>query len=267
MLFYQLVGATENTRVRRATAKASGEERGREGTFWIFWHGCNSVAVGFLVFGAMLELQMERPSTILIGVLFGFTAAYFAHWQKYVSGHRRVTSQFVDVAETQLMLASVHFLTVLFGPSLWVWEIWGSWQVNHVVLAILFWRSALVILNYWLIILEGGPGEDGTTTAGTAVLSPAIPGAAVLAISYMLVNSRASAFDKVGCRGRQLCARGLAENVVFVSGELCSFGPNASLIVGSPGAVSVDSGRHLHVCQSAQQAHCRTSNQDPDRAD
>eukprot|EP00038_Savillea_parva_P002729 m.117012 g.117012 ORF g.117012 m.117012 type:complete len:424 (+) comp10938_c0_seq1:90-1361(+) len=197
VLVYQVVGATENTRVRRATAKATKTQRGKEGVFWLFWHGCNSVAVGFLVLGAMLELQMERPSTVLIGVLMGYTAAYFAHWQKYVSGHRRVTSHFVDVAETQLILASVHLLTVVCGRAVWTMKVASYWQVNHIVLALLFWRASLVVLNYWLIILEGGPGEDGTTTAGTAVLSPVIPGLLVLVISAMLVRSSASAFDKV----------------------------------------------------------------------
>lgn len=198
VLVYQLVGATENTRVRRAAADASREQRAKEGTFWLFWHGCNSLAVGFLIFGTMLELQLKRPSTILAGVVFGYTAVYFAHWQKYVSGHpRRVTSHFVDVAETQLILASIHLSTVVFGQGLWTRVIVSGWQVNHVALAFLFWRAAIVMFNYWLIILEGGPGEDGTTTAGTAVLSPVIPGASVLIVSYMLVNSSASAFDQV----------------------------------------------------------------------
>mmetsp|Transcript_2900 Transcript_2900/g.8729 ORF Transcript_2900/g.8729 Transcript_2900/m.8729 type:complete len:253 (+) Transcript_2900:237-995(+) len=145
----------------------------------------------------MLELQMEQPSTLLWGVVLGFTAAYFAHWQKYVSGHRRVTSQFVDVAETQLILAAVHLVTVVCGREIWTRVVFSDWQINHIILAGLFWRAAIVILNYWLIILDGGPGEDGTTTAGTAVLSPVIPGASVLVIAYMLVNSSASAFDQV----------------------------------------------------------------------
>jgi len=197
VLLYQFTGATENTRVRKATAKAARERTGIEGAFWIFWHGCNSVAIGFLVLGAMLELQMEQPSTLLWGVVLGFTAAYFAHWQKYVSGHRRVTSQFVDVAETQLILAAVHLVTVVCGREIWTRVVFSDWQINHIILAGLFWRAAIVILNYWLIILDGGPGEDGTTTAGTAVLSPVIPGASVLVIAYMLVNSSASAFDQV----------------------------------------------------------------------
>lgn len=71
---------------------------------WLVWHGSNSVAVGFLVLGATLTLHLRNPTSIVLGTVSGLTTCYVAHWQKYVSGHRKVVSRHVDVLETQVLL-------------------------------------------------------------------------------------------------------------------------------------------------------------------
>eukprot|EP00040_Diaphanoeca_grandis_P033029 m.201321 g.201321 ORF g.201321 m.201321 type:complete len:385 (-) comp32796_c4_seq9:399-1553(-) len=143
----------------------------------IFLQGCNAMAVGLFVLNGVLVVNCSSTDWRFRGVVAAYCTCYVIHWQKYVSGQRRLVSRKLDVTEIQLIVSGIHVITAIFGTEMWTWHLpfVDTWQLNHVMLLFLVAQSMITIVKYMNIILEGGPGEEGMTTADTAILSPAIP--------------------------------------------------------------------------------------------
>jgi len=154
-----------------------------------FRQTCNTTVVAFLIIPAMLSLQIASPTILWVGTLFGLATCYMAEWQTYVTGKFVPASGRVGVSETVAMLAIIPLVTGTVGPWVWKIELYSGYCLCHVVLVVLVCRAMGMIAEHWTMILDGGPGDEGTTVAGTACLSPLPPIVLVVACAYQLLSS------------------------------------------------------------------------------
>jgi len=113
--------------------------------------------------------------------VFATALFYLAHWQTYVSG----TLNFgrFDVTEAQFTIIIILVISALFGTDFWNTSIpymSSHPKLSHVQLKdlpILFsiGNEAFILYSKMIIILKGGVGKNGSSVAGTSILSPSIP--------------------------------------------------------------------------------------------
>jgi len=170
LFVYQSLDAIDGKQARRTgTSSPLGE---------LFDHGCDCISTVFVSVASACATQLgDYPAWLLFQCLCASTLFYCAHWQTYVSG----TLSFgkIDVTEGQFVVVIVMLLSSAAS----------FFNVN-------FWGSSIPILNtppVFLYILAGmvmaifnvcktipacispGAGKNGSTIAGTSVLSPAPP--------------------------------------------------------------------------------------------
>ncbi|XP_034949789.1 cholinephosphotransferase 1 isoform X3 [Chelonus insularis] len=152
----------------------------------LFDHGCDSVSTVFVALSACISVQLGYyPSWMFFQCFCAMTLFYCAHWQSYVSGSLRFGK--IDVTEAQFTIITIHLTSAIFGPTIWMTElpfigielkVFSLWCT--VGIAILLAHSSLSV------ILGGGVGKNGSTVAGTSVLSPIIPFSLVVVPAYII---------------------------------------------------------------------------------
>ncbi|XP_073998003.1 choline/ethanolaminephosphotransferase 1 bbc isoform X9 [Rhodnius prolixus] len=175
---YQSLDAIDGKQARRTgTSTPLGE---------LFDHGCDSVSTVFVAISACIAVQLgSYPSWMFFQCFCAITLFYCAHWQAYVSGTLRFGR--VDVTEAQFTIMGIHLISAFFGPEIWSIKIpWLDFDVKQcqvfigTLLAIyLFHRTASVVLT-------GGIGKNGSSVAGTSVLSPVIPLSLVVVPAFII---------------------------------------------------------------------------------
>nr|XP_023025764.1 choline/ethanolaminephosphotransferase 1-like [Leptinotarsa decemlineata] len=109
------------------------------------------------------------------------TLFYCAHWQTYVSGTLRFGK--IDVTEAQFTIMVILLVSTIFGPSVWskTVSVFGiKVPCTHVMCSIFYLGYFQVFLSFLERLKIGGSGKNGSTVAGTSVLSPVIPFSMVL---------------------------------------------------------------------------------------
>ncbi|XP_050300423.1 choline/ethanolaminephosphotransferase 1 isoform X7 [Anthonomus grandis grandis] len=135
LFIYQSLDAIDGKQARRT---GSANPLGE-----LFDHGCDSLSTVFVAVSACTAVQLGNyPAWMFFQCFCAMTLFYCAHWQTYVSGTLRFGK--VDVTEAQITIMTILLVSAIFGPSIWS-------------------------------IKEGGKGKNGSTIAGTSVLSPVIP--------------------------------------------------------------------------------------------
>ncbi|MCL4125824.1 UNVERIFIED_CONTAM: hypothetical protein GTU68_044050 [Idotea baltica] len=98
---------------------------------------------------------------------------YCAHWQTYVSGTLRFG--FVDVTEAQFGVMIILLLSSIFGSQFWSAKILGNVDLLYIYTFCGLMQILSQIVTYFPLILWKGAGKNGSTIAGTSVLSPIVP--------------------------------------------------------------------------------------------
>ncbi|XP_065574181.1 choline/ethanolaminephosphotransferase 1-like isoform X4 [Artemia franciscana] len=185
LFIYQSLDAIDGKQARRTGSSSPLGE--------LFDHGCDSVSVVCVALSACLAVQLGyHPQWMFLQSFCALTLFYCAHWQAYVSG----TLQFgkFDVTEAQFGIIGIHLISTIFGPSVW------SITVFSVPLAILLviccqlpaLASFSSLASY---VCNGGVGKNGSTVAGTSVLSPAIPIGMVLVPAYVIAGKSPELYE------------------------------------------------------------------------
>lgn len=178
LFIYQTLDAIDGKQARRTGSSSPLGE--------LFDHGCDSLSTVFVALAACVTVGLgTHPWVMFFQCFTGFTLFYCAHWQTYVSGILRFGK--IDVTEAQFGIISLHLITFLFGSKVWHQQL--SWlNCPAVVLP-----GALTLTIYFIIgvsclrtILTRGAGKNGSTVAGTSVLSPAIPLSLVVVPAYII---------------------------------------------------------------------------------
>ncbi|XP_074602874.1 choline/ethanolaminephosphotransferase 1 bbc isoform X2 [Brevipalpus obovatus] len=191
LFVYQTLDATDGKQARRTgTSSPLGE---------LFDHGCDSVSTLFVSLATCLIIQLGHyPGWMFYFVMMAVALFYIAHWQTYVSSLLRFGR--FDVTEVQFIVMFFSLVTTLAGQEFWSYKLPGL----DVEMKIVFTFSTAIahivfIFQNLAVILAGGVGKNGSTVAGTSVLSPCIPLATVLVPALVIYQKSPHLFEEHPC--------------------------------------------------------------------
>ncbi|XP_017772689.1 PREDICTED: choline/ethanolaminephosphotransferase 1 isoform X3 [Nicrophorus vespilloides] len=185
LFVYQSLDAIDGKQARRTgSANPLGE---------LFDHGCDSVSTIFVALSACIAVQLGNyPEWMFFQCFCAMTLFYCAHWQTYVSGTLRFGK--VDVTEAQYTIIGLHTVSALFGSNIWKTmlfnsplELWCGIPIFTTICGL--WS----LVNMLKVIFTGGVGKNGSTVAGTSVLSPIIPFSTVLLPAFIIYKKSTEA--------------------------------------------------------------------------
>ncbi|XP_046748669.1 cholinephosphotransferase 1 isoform X2 [Diprion similis] len=184
LFVYQSLDAIDGKQARRTgTQSPLGE---------LFDHGCDSISTVFVALSACIAVQLGYyPTWMFFQCFCAMTLFYCAHWQTYVSGTLRFGK--VDVTEAQFTIMGIHIISGIFGPSIWMTEIPvpGVGTVSNFVAVIFYAGYIHVFVEFCRVFESGGVGKNGSTIAGTSVLSPIIPFSFVVVPAFIIYRKSA----------------------------------------------------------------------------
>uniref|UniRef100_A0A8C2P9T6 diacylglycerol cholinephosphotransferase n=1 Tax=Capra hircus TaxID=9925 RepID=A0A8C2P9T6_CAPHI len=159
----------------------------------------------FVVLGTCIAVQLgTNPDWMFFCCFAGTFMFYCAHWQTYVSGTLRFG--IIDVTEVQIFIIIMHLLAVIGGPPFWQSMLWLVLNLEFFLLLNkhrMRWLDAGTIFsctNYFRVIFTGGVGKNGSTIAGTSVLSPFLHIGSVITLAAMIYKKSAvQLFEKHPC--------------------------------------------------------------------
>ncbi|XP_001360955.3 cholinephosphotransferase 1 isoform X3 [Drosophila persimilis] len=167
LFVYQSLDSIDGKQARRTnTSSPLGE---------LFDHGCDSISTVFVALSACISCQLGHyPNWLFFQCFCAIALFYCAHWQTYVSGTMRFGR--IDVTEAQFSIIAIHLVSAILGPEFWLTKIpivGVSW--NYTILVFITFGYTLNIINFLKMFTQGGIGKNGSSVAGTSVLSPSIP--------------------------------------------------------------------------------------------
>ncbi|XP_016957514.1 cholinephosphotransferase 1 isoform X3 [Drosophila biarmipes] len=180
LFIYQSLDSIDGKQARRTnTSSPLGE---------LFDHGCDSISTVFVALSACISCQLGHyPNWLFFQCFCAIALFYCAHWQTYVSGTMRFGR--IDVTEAQFSIIAIHLVSAVLGPEIWLTKIpivGLSW--NYTILIFITFGYTLNIINFLKMFTEGGSGKNGSSVAGTSVLSPSIPLTLVVLPALMIAQ-------------------------------------------------------------------------------
>ncbi|XP_023605636.1 cholinephosphotransferase 1 isoform X2 [Myotis lucifugus] len=150
--------------------------------------------------GASIAVRLGTHHDWLFFCCFiGMFLFYCAHWQTYVSGVLRFGK--VDVNEIQVGLMVIFVLSTFGGATMWDYTI-PILEVKLKIFPVLGVVGGAIFScsNYFHVILHGGVGKNGSTIAGTSVLSPGLHIGIIIIPAIMIYKKSATnVFEKHPC--------------------------------------------------------------------
>uniref|UniRef100_A0A336M2Y2 diacylglycerol cholinephosphotransferase n=1 Tax=Culicoides sonorensis TaxID=179676 RepID=A0A336M2Y2_CULSO len=176
LFIYQSLDAIDGKQARRTNSSSPLGE--------LFDHGCDSISTVFVAVSACVSVQLGHyPKWMFFQCFCAMILFYCAHWQTYVSGTLRFGK--VDVTEAQCAIISIHMISAIFGPSIWMTKIFGFHMWHFMGLATIV-CSSWAMSYFFSVIRAGGIGKNGSTVAGTSVISPIIPFSLVVVPAFII---------------------------------------------------------------------------------
>ncbi|XP_068275366.1 choline/ethanolaminephosphotransferase 1 isoform X1 [Nyctibius grandis] len=208
LFIYQSLDAIDGKQARRTNSSTPLGE--------LFDHGCDSLSTVFVVLGTCIAVQLgTNPDWMFFCCFAGTFMFYCAHWQTYVSGTLRFG--IFDVTESVLCTVAIQLLTGTLGPWFWNYTFCihlTSGETCSVTSKIPILNIQVKIFpalctvagtifsctNYFGVIFTGGVGKNGSTIAGTSVLSPFLHIGSVIVLAAMIYKKSAvQLFERHPC--------------------------------------------------------------------
>lgn len=167
IFIYQTLDACDGKQARRTQSQSQLGE--------LFDHGCDSLSTIFIALMVAINCKMgDDPPILFLQCSYAICLFYIAHWQTYVSGSLRFGK--FDVTEIQITIMFMLLTTTLLGSSIWL-KILPIVNLKLYYLPIIgsILGGLIAIYDNFGIILTGGVGRNGSSVAGTSVLSPSVP--------------------------------------------------------------------------------------------
>ncbi|XP_043501831.1 cholinephosphotransferase 1 isoform X4 [Polistes fuscatus] len=184
LFIYQSLDAIDGKQARRTgTSTPLGE---------LFDHGCDSISTVFVALSACIAVQLGYyPTWMFFQCFCAMTLFYCAHWQTYVSGSLRFGK--VDVTEAQFTIIAIHLISAIFGPRIWMMEIpyIDGFLLKYLIGVMTVVCALANLYSIFSVIFTGGVGKNGSTVAGTSVLSPIIPFSFVVVPAFIIYRKSA----------------------------------------------------------------------------
>uniref|UniRef100_A0A8C9T0X2 Choline/ethanolaminephosphotransferase 1 n=1 Tax=Scleropages formosus TaxID=113540 RepID=A0A8C9T0X2_SCLFO len=192
LFIYQSLDAIDGKQARRTGSSSPLGE--------LFDHGCDSLSTVFVVLGTCIALQLgTHPDWMFFCCFAGIFLFYCAHWQTYVSGVLRFG--LIDVTEVQVLIIVMHLLAAIGGQAFWQAPIpIVNIQMKIVPALCTLVGAVLTCASYFRVIFTGGVGKNGSTIAGTSVLSPILHIGSVIVLAVMIhKKSAVQLFERHPC--------------------------------------------------------------------
>ncbi|XP_050362462.1 cholinephosphotransferase 1 isoform X4 [Nymphalis io] len=184
VFIYQSLDAIDGKQARRTGSQSPLGE--------LFDHGCDSISTVFIALGACIAVKLgEYPTWMFFQCFCAMTLFYCAHWQAYVTGTLKMGR--IDVTEAQYAIIGIHLISAVLGSDAWAtkfppFNISLNLMSNYAVVLM----SATLIFGYIKVIMKGGVGKNGSTVAGTSILSPVIPFSLVVVPAFIIFQKSES---------------------------------------------------------------------------
>ncbi|XP_062396926.1 choline/ethanolaminephosphotransferase 1-like [Sardina pilchardus] len=192
LFIYQSLDAIDGKQARRTNSSTPLGE--------LFDHGCDSLSTVFVVLGTCIAVQLgTHPGWMFFCCFAGMFMFYCAHWQTYVSGTLRFG--IIDVTEVQIFIIVMYLLGAVGGTAFWQFPLPVVQMPVKIIPAILTVLGAIFsCTNYFRVIFGGGVGKNGSTIAGTSVLSPGFHiGTVITLASLIFFKSSGQLFQTHPC--------------------------------------------------------------------
>ncbi|KAL9955806.1 hypothetical protein ACROYT_G037189 [Oculina patagonica] len=192
LFVYQSLDAVDGKQARRTkSASPLGE---------LVDHGCDSVSMVIMVLAVSVALELGTQPVWMFFMSFMATFMFYcAHWQAYVSGTIKFGK--VDVTELQIAGIIVFIISGIFGVQVWSRQVpYFDVTMKAVIFGISVCGSIYALSTIFIQIYEGGKGKNGSTVAGTSVISPLFPIAVMIYMAYLTARtSSTNLFQKHPC--------------------------------------------------------------------
>lgn len=97
-----------------------------------------------------------------------------------------------DVTEAQLCIIAIHLVSYFLGPQAWHMRILGGVQVWFLMATFSFCTASIVLVNFAQTVRKGGIGKNGSTVAGTSIISPILPFLLVIIPAFIIAEKSGS---------------------------------------------------------------------------
>ncbi|CAG9563210.1 unnamed protein product [Danaus chrysippus] len=179
---YQSLDAIDGKQARRTGSQSPLGE--------LFDHGCDSISTVFIALGACIAVKLgEYPTWMFFQCFCAMTLFYCAHWQAYVTGTLKMGR--IDVTEAQYTIIGIHLISATLGPDAWATKI-GSLEARYSLGGAAVLGATLTLGALGAAIARGGVGKNGSTVAGTSILSPVIPFSLVVVPAFIIFQKSES---------------------------------------------------------------------------
>ncbi|XP_030071274.1 cholinephosphotransferase 1 [Microcaecilia unicolor] len=189
---YQSLDAIDGKQARRTNSSSPLGE--------LFDHGCDSLSTVFLAIGCSIAGRLgTNPDWLFFCSFVGMFMFYCAHWQTYVSGTLKFGK--IDVTEVQISIIIIYLISAFGGNTLWDYKIpLTGLPLKTLPILGIIGGALFSCSNYFRVILSGGIGKNGSTIAGTSVLSPGLHIGLVMTLAAMIYKkSTTGLFEKHSC--------------------------------------------------------------------
>ncbi|XP_072942212.1 cholinephosphotransferase 1 isoform X3 [Epargyreus clarus] len=179
---YQSLDAIDGKQARRTGSQSPLGE--------LFDHGCDSISTVFIALGACIAVKLgDYPTWMFFQCFCAMTLFYCAHWQAYVTGTLKMGR--IDVTEAQYALILIHLISAVLGPEFWATEMLEVPARLHTC-ALSVAAQAPFLAHFAHTFRVGGCGKNGSTVAGTSILSPVIPFSFVVVPAFIIFQKSES---------------------------------------------------------------------------
>ncbi|XP_039745869.1 cholinephosphotransferase 1 isoform X2 [Pararge aegeria] len=181
---YQSLDAIDGKQARRTGSQSPLGE--------LFDHGCDSISTVFIALGACIAVKLgDYPTWMFFQCFCAMTLFYCAHWQAYVTGTLKMGR--IDVTEAQYAIIVIHLISAILGPDVWTTQITGvEFPLGVHATAFTVTGALYFIANFTATFRDRGCGKNGSTVAGTSILSPVIPFSLVVVPAFIIFQKSES---------------------------------------------------------------------------
>lgn len=91
-----------------------------------------------------------------------------------------------DVTEAQIFIITIHLVSFFFGPEAWNMRIFGGVPLWFLMASFSLGAALIVLINFAQTIRKGGIGKNGSTVAGTSIISPILPFLLIIVPAFVI---------------------------------------------------------------------------------
>ncbi|XP_022122584.2 cholinephosphotransferase 1 isoform X3 [Pieris rapae] len=181
---YQSLDAIDGKQARRTGSQSPLGE--------LFDHGCDSISTVFIALGACIAVKLgEYPTWMFFQCFCAMTLFYCAHWQAYVTGTLKMGR--IDVTEAQYTIICIHLISATLGADIWATQLPTiNVSVNLLSNYFVVLLNMYLVFGYIKVIMRGGVGKNGSTVAGTSILTPVFPFSFVVVPAFIIFQKSES---------------------------------------------------------------------------